>query len=69
MALKGTQVPFLFKAALNYYSAAMASKMSFVELFNDLAKYVDSPKRRWKCTLRVKRGLEDTSQPGGLYKD
>lgn len=63
------KMPFLFKTALNYYSAFMASKLSFVDLFNDLEKYVDNPKRRWKCTLRVKRGIIDTSEPGGLYKD
>ena len=43
--------------------------MSFVELFNDLEKYVDNPKKRWRYVLRVKRGLGDTSLPGGLYKD
>ena len=63
------KIPFLYKAALNYYSAYMASKLSFVELFNDLEKYVDNPKRRWKCALRVKRGIIDTSEPGGMYKD
>jgi len=61
--------PFMYKSALNYYSAYMASKMSFVELFNDLEKYIDNPRRRWKCTLRVKRGMVDTVEPGGLYKD
>ncbi len=59
----------MYKAALNYYSAYMASQMSFVDLFNDLDKYIDNPKRRWKCALRVKRGLTDTGEPGGLYKD
>ena len=59
----------MFKAALNYYSAYMASKMSFVDLFNDLEKYIDNPKRRWKCVVRVKRGITDTGEPGGLYKD
>lgn len=43
--------------------------MSFVDLFNDLEKYVDNPRRRWKCVLRVKRGISDTVEPGGLYKD
>jgi hypothetical protein len=60
---------FLFKPALNYYACYKASELSFVELFNDLEKYVDNPKKRWKYVLRVKRGLSDTSQPGGLYKD
>jgi hypothetical protein len=59
----------LYKAALNYYSAYMASKMSFVDLFNDLEKYIDNPRRRLKCVIRVKRGLIDTYEAGGLYKD
>ena len=69
MALDKSKKPYLYKAALNYYSAYMASKMSFVELFEDLAKYIDNPRRRWKCVLRVKRGLTDTGELGGLYKD
>lgn len=60
---------FLFKPALNYYMCCKASEMSFCELFKDLEKYVDNPKVRYKYVLRVKRGLADTSQPGGLYKD
>ena len=47
----------------------MASKMSFVELFNDIEQYIDSQASRWKFVLRLKRGLIDTSEPGGLYKD
>jgi hypothetical protein len=47
----------------------MASKMSFVDLFNDLEKYIDNSRRRWKCVVRVKRGISDTGEPGGLYKD
>lgn len=43
--------------------------MSFVDLFRDLEKYVNSPQSRWKFVLRVKRGLTDTSCKGGLYKD
>ena len=43
--------------------------MSFVDLFKNLEKYVDSPIARWKYAVRVKRGLTDTSQAGGLYKD
>lgn len=54
---------------MNYYAAYMAKELSFVDLFKDLEKYVDSPQARWKFCLRVKRGLTDTSQKGGLYKD
>lgn len=49
--------------------AYKASKMGFVELFNDIKKYIDDKYSRWKFVLRVKRGLMDTSEPGGLYKD
>jgi hypothetical protein len=60
---------YLFKPALNYYMCCKASELSFKDLFDDLEKYVDNPKQRYKYVLRVKRGLADTSQPGGLYKD
>lgn len=43
--------------------------MSFVEMYNDLIPLIDNPKRRWKFVLRIKRGMTDTSLPGGLYKD
>ena len=59
----------LYKPALNYYMCCKASEMSFSELYKDIGKYVDDPVRRYKYVLRVKRGLNDTSQPGGLYKD
>lgn len=60
---------FLYKAALNYYTAYQASTMSFVELYNDLATYQEDPVKRWRMCLWVKRGMTDTSKPGGLYKD
>ena len=47
----------------------MASQISFVDLFNDLEKFIDNPRRRYKFVLRVKRGMTDTGEPGGLYKD
>lgn len=43
--------------------------MSFVDLFNDIEKFIDDKMSRWKFVLRVKRGLTDTAEPGGLYKD
>ena len=61
--------PYLFQCALYYYTCHSATDKSFVELFNDLAKYIDDPRRRFKTCLRAKRGLTDCSQPGGLYKD
>jgi len=61
--------PYLFRQALYYYTCSKARHMSFVELFKDLSKYVSDPKRRWKFVVRCKRGLDDSSRPGGLYKD
>jgi hypothetical protein len=47
----------------------MSSKMSFVELFEHLERYIDNKNNRFKFALRLKRGVADTSEPGGLYKD
>ena len=47
----------------------MSSRMSFVELFQDIEKYIDDPDARWKLTCRWKRGFCDTRQAGGYYKD
>lgn len=61
--------PFLWRAALLYYTTYMASKLSFKELFNDLEKFVYSPNVRWDYCLRAKRGQVDTSRPGSFCKD
>ena len=53
--------PDLFRQALYYYLCHMAKTHSFVEIFNALEKYIQSPERRWKYVMRVKRGLTDTS--------
>lgn len=61
--------PYLFQCALYYYTCHSAVTKSFVELYEDLGKYIDDPRRRFKTCLRAKRGLTDSSQLGGLYKD
>ncbi len=55
--------------ALNYVSVAYAQKHSFSQTWKFFKKYIDHPERRWGRTLRRKRGLKDTSQPGGFTKD
>lgn len=60
---------YLYKPALNYFLCCRASEVSFSQLYKDIEKYVDNPKVRYRYVLRVKRGICDTSQPGGLYKD
>ena len=48
--------PFLFQAALNYFSSYLASFMGFQELFNTLKRYVHDEQKLWRQCMRVKRG-------------
>lgn len=61
--------PYLWFAALYYHLVYWATKMTFVELNEELKKYVDDKERRWNMCLRVKRGVGDTSIPGAFSKD
>eukprot|EP00347_Sterkiella_histriomuscorum_P022540 403338105 len=67
--LKLNLKPFLFRPALYYYCCYQAQTFSFVELFKDLEKFIQDPHRRWKYVMRVKRGLQNSQEPGGFYKD
>lgn len=46
----------------------MAQRASFVEVFEYLSQYFDAP-TSFRLTTRAKRGISDTSKPGGLTKD
>ncbi|XP_073486616.1 putative tyrosine carboxypeptidase MATCAP2 isoform X1 [Aquarana catesbeiana] len=61
--------PFLWRAALLYYTVYQASHMSFSELFQDVGQFVKDPNTRWDYCVRAKRGCTDTSQPGCFSKD
>ncbi|CAO2610097.1 Microtubule-associated tyrosine carboxypeptidase [Lemmus lemmus] len=61
--------PFLWRAALLYYTIHQAAHMSFRQLFQDLAQYVQDEAVRWEYCVRAKRGQMDTSQPGCFSKD
>ncbi|XP_077159213.1 putative tyrosine carboxypeptidase MATCAP2 isoform X2 [Paroedura picta] len=61
--------PFLWRAALLYYTVYQASRMSFSELFQDIGRFVRDPNTRWDYCVRAKRGWTDTSQPGCFSKD
>uniref|UniRef100_A0A8C6HZ57 KIAA0895 n=1 Tax=Mus spicilegus TaxID=10103 RepID=A0A8C6HZ57_MUSSI len=61
--------PFLWRAALLYYTVYKASHMSFCELFKDIGKFVKDPNTRWDYCVRAKRGWTDTSEPGCFSKD
>lgn len=61
--------PYLWVTGLYYYGSWCAKTMSFAELNKALTPYVDSAERRWKLCLRIKRGLKDTSMPGGFSRN
>lgn len=58
-----------FISAIRYAAVEKAQTSSFVETWEYLKQYIDDLERRWMVTLRQKRGLEDTSKPGGYTKD
>jgi hypothetical protein len=66
-------VPKTFKSAyvsaLRYYAAELSQRGSFAEVWHNLARYTPDLERRWVIVFRQKRGLSDTSQPGGYTKD
>jgi len=55
--------------ALQYYACFLAVTMSFSQVYAELKPYIDDKERRFKVTLRAKRGLADTSKAGGYTKD
>ncbi|XP_045149813.1 uncharacterized protein KIAA0895-like homolog isoform X4 [Echinops telfairi] len=61
--------PFLWRAALLYYTIHQAAHMSFRQLFQDLERYVQDANVRWEYCVRAKRGQTDTSHPGCFSKD
>jgi hypothetical protein len=60
----------LFRVALLYYATWRALSLSFRDLYEDLGQFLGtSNDERWDYCVRAKRGLLDTSQPGGFAKD
>ncbi len=57
------------KSYLTYLAVSTAQKASFSEVFRVMREQKVSPETSWNIALRTKRGVEDTSQPGGLTKD
>jgi hypothetical protein len=55
-AVRKPYKPFLFQAALNYFSAYLASFMGFSELYATLRKYIKDEQKLWRQCMRVKRG-------------
>ncbi|XP_042174407.1 uncharacterized protein KIAA0895-like [Oncorhynchus tshawytscha] len=61
--------PYLWRAALLYYTVYHATRMGFSQLFSHIAQFVQDPAVRWEYCLRAKRGQTDTSEPGCFSKD
>ncbi|XP_069824743.1 microtubule-associated tyrosine carboxypeptidase 1 [Dendropsophus ebraccatus] len=61
--------PYLWRAALLYYTISLAATCSFSVLFHDLQQFVEDPAVRWEYCVRAKRGQKDTGQPGCFSKD
>ena len=65
----GDKKPFLWKAALNYFLCVKAKECTFVHLYRLIRKYVSDQKRCFRYVARIKRGMENTQDGGGFYKD
>lgn len=58
-----------YSSALRYLAVAEAQEGSFVHTYQYLSQYIKDPDRCWTATFRQKRGLSDSSLPGGYTKD
>lgn len=58
-----------YTTASRYLAVEFAQHHSFAELWKFIGQYIQDQETRWMVTFRQKRGLEDTSQPGGYTKD
>lgn len=59
----------LWSPALSYVVQARSRDVGFTALFMELKQFIPSAASRWAFCMRSKRGLRDTSQPGGMAKD
>jgi len=68
-SLLAKSYPLAHKTAMLYLASHLAQTSSFAHTYQKLGKYIQSKERRWLLTFRQKRGLENTSLPGGFTKD
>jgi alpha-L-glutamate ligase-like protein/uncharacterized protein (TIGR02421 family) len=66
---KGDEEKNLYLSVSLVLAVDLALKHSFVEVFEKMLDYKIPPERAWRNALKVKRGLEDTSEHGGFTKD
>jgi hypothetical protein len=58
-----------YLGAVNYIGINVAQHNSFVKTFEYFMKYLNNKEKAWRRTVKHKRGLYDTSKPGGFTKD
>ncbi len=68
-ALLPRSMQLAYSVATRYLAVDYAQSHSFAELWKFLEQYIDNPETRWTVCVRQKRGVTDTSQPGGFTKD
>lgn len=61
--------PIMRKTYLNYFASYLGQQLSFAELYHALESYGIREQLAWNLTVKQKRGLEDTSKPGGFSKN
>jgi hypothetical protein len=54
--------------ALTYVATDVAQKSSFIKTYEFIHQYLKDELRAWRLTVKMKRGLYDTSEPGGFTK-
>ncbi len=59
----------LWFPALSYLAVYLAQRLSFAQLAKELQVYISSPEKVWDACVKAKRGLRDTSMPGGFTKN
>lgn len=68
-ALLPRDMQLAYFPALRYLAAHTALTGSFIDVWNFLTPYLDSPERRWGVAFRQKRGVSDTSKAEAFTKD
>lgn len=58
----------MYRTWLNYAAIWLCQQFSFAVTYKKLLLYGATPEKAWFATIRAKRGITDTSQPGGNTK-
>jgi len=61
--------PLAYIAAINFLATLKAQQASFLEVWQFINHYLEDDEKSFNLTFKKKRGLTDTSQPGGFTKD